>query len=191
MPTGSRRIAWNWGIFAVVLAAVLAKNAGLGMFQQTEELLLLPADQRGQTTEIEIGWPFTLLYTEAYQFQFQWGPFDSPMPVGDRVIYIALDVAVAVLLTFTATRYLSLCVQRCGWQFNLLALLAGVSVIATLIADDMRNWFWRGGVGAITWSLFRCVEFVILFGIATSWYWLLTVAGEFIGRLLGPPDRQA
>jgi hypothetical protein len=161
---------WNWYAFAIVCTAVIAKNLSLGVFQQTEELVFL--SEHGQTTAVEIGWPMDVLVTEAYTLNFYWSPQMSKVIVG-----VVCDLAVGILLTLAGTRVMSRLINRSEWRLNVLSILTLTGLIASLIWEATEWYSYQDGVGALSSALFRCVDAIVLFSIAASWYSVLGFMG--------------
>lgn len=181
MHSIARQSPWYRPAFFALLAVMAIKNLGWGTFLQLEEVLLLPADDRGQTTAVVIGWPWPLLTTEAYTFDIGW--IDADLPVGYRVIYALINLSLAMLLPYAATKYLSKCWRHCGWRIDIASLLAMAAVYAMLVNEE-KGYFWhQQGVGAASAAFFRCVETVVWLCVAATWYWLFAGLGNAVYRL--------
>jgi hypothetical protein len=181
MPSNAQQSPWYWSVFWALLTVMLIKNLGWGVFLQMEEMLLLPGDDRGQTIAVFIGWPLPLLSTEAYTFDIDW--VDSDVPVGIRALYALINVSLALLLSYTATKYVSACWDDCGWRMNIAGLLAIVAVCATLVNEERGYLWYQHGVGAASAALIRCVEAAVWLCILATWYWLFAGLGNAIFRL--------
>jgi hypothetical protein len=173
---------WNWSIFAIVLAALLAKNASVGAFLQFEEFMLIPADERGQTIGVEAGWPVPLCGTEAYTLNVYWRNAGIR-----RATDITIDLVVVLLLSIMATLCLSSCARCREWRFNLRSALAFITLFGILLAEHSRSGMLRSRIGAFTWSVFSIVEAIVLVAIFAACYWVLTAAKTMLARLQFTP----
>jgi len=177
----SSRSPWHWSVFVVLLSAMLIENAGWGVFQQLEEILLLPPDARTQTTAILIGWPFSILTAPDYTFNLRWA--EPEVLISYRTTFALINLLLALLLPYTATKYLSYWSVTCGWRINIRCTFALVAVFATLVYQE-KGFFWhQNGVGALSAALFRCIETAVWFCILATWYWLLSGIGLVLSRV--------
>jgi hypothetical protein len=181
MPSIHRQSLWYWSVFWALLTVMAIKNLGWGTFLQLEEVLLLPTDDRGQTTAVVMGWPLPILTTKAYTFQIAW--FDADVSAGYRALYAAINVSLAILLAYTATKYVSAWVDKCGWRMNIASLLAIVAVYAMLVNEEKGFFWYQHGVGAASAALLRSVEAVVWLCILATWYWLFAGLGSAVFRL--------
>jgi hypothetical protein len=146
-------------------------------------VLLLPGHERELFTPptVVIGWPLPLLTTEAYTFDIDW--YDGEVNIGYRALYAMINVSLAYLLPYTATKYVSAFWNECGWRLNIASLLAIVAVYAMLVNEE-KGFFWhQHGVGAASSALFRCVDAVVWLCILATWYWLFAGLGSAVFRL--------
>ena len=177
---------WDWRIGAAVSIVLLIATLGQGTFQQVEEVLLLPSEELGQTTPVEVGWPFVVLVTEAYSLRFWWSA--GKLPVWS---YLFADLLIISIVIFATTRQLTRLARRTRARVSIAVLLAGISTFAGDLALRIDFYWYQYGVGALSWTLFRFVEALLLLFIALTWHYIITSLGPRFARILKRGKTQA
>ena len=171
-------------LFACILLIVLTKNIGLGVFQQLEEILLLPSHERGQTAAVEVGWPFAALSTEAFTTNVVWAnAYGETITPGAGLAYLAIDFCVSAIVCIATTHCLSQMIQKCSWRLNIRTILAIIPVWASILVYERERHWYQDGVGALAGSVFQFVDaFLLVFAVFT-WYWVIGIVGAAIHRI--------
>lgn len=173
----TRRFAWQWWVFILTFAAVLLKQAGgEGLLQQMEELALLAPDERGQTLGAEFGWPFPVLFTEAYTLRFHWLAQDETSLVL-RALYICIDAAAMLVVPIIATSYLSFVIRATSWRLDIATLLAITAAFGIIVAWATRLFSYHGGVGALSFAVATYLDAFALLCIVLTCHWFVTRTG--------------
>lgn len=170
------QVKWSRQIFAALPVFAVLLNLGRGVLQQLEEVLLLPKDARGQTLEVEVGWPFRLLSTRAYTLELV--PLRKPALL---LFLSAVDIVLNAVLVFSGTRYLSAIADSCNWRFNVGAAVAIVTLFALLLVEG-RDFFWyHQAVGACSHAIFECVAALKILCSLFAIHWLIAEVGRQFG----------
>lgn len=173
--------SWNWSVFTAILIAIVVQNAGQGVFQQGEEVLLLPAANRGQTEPVSIGWPIAAVSTEAYTLNIVWTDrFGSLLTPTIGILYLFLDCIISGIVCIGSTTCFCAIIDRCNWKFNLKACFALVASFACVLSGE-KDLFWHHrGVGSVSATTFVFIDTFVMISVVMTWYWLLTVIGRCV-----------
>lgn len=161
----------------MLLLAIVIQNLDTSTVLQLEELALLPADELwAQHGDAEIGWPIKLIAAEQHTFHFHW--IESTIPVSYRILYVLIDVSLIALLPLASTKYLSECIERCGWRLTVSSSLA-FAILYARFYWDYKGYFWHNtGIGTTSIALGSCVTYVVWGCVYATCYWIFARIGS-------------
>jgi len=169
---------WSWSVFTILMVAAVIQNMSFGTFEQLEEVLWVPDDERGETNETEFGCPFPFLTTEAYSFT---PIYEYSLPW--MFARICADLVITTLVVIAGTKYLSSIIHKCRWRPSILSGIVLIAVFAGQLSWGVHYFSFRiGSPGAITYAVFNITSPVLFLCSVFAWHWRLTVFGRMFSR---------
>lgn len=172
-------------VAVIVLLVLLAKTFGLSAFTQIEELVLLEADERGQTSELAVGWPFPVVSSEAYTTRLQL--YDADKSKAHHLFFAICDIGICALL-FVSTINVLRPRLTCGSRVTIKGMLATMSLLCALLSLNTQRYWYHGGVGALSATAFQLIDALMVFFMWASCWFLIDLCSRAIAGLNCAPS---